>query len=37
VGKVLGANIADAAKELILSGNLRRLLQPVLQAKGLAS
>lgn len=37
VGKVLGANIPDHAKELILGGNLRRLLQPVLQARGLAS
>jgi uncharacterized protein len=37
VAKVLGANISDQAKELILGGNLRRLLQPVLQAKGMAS
>jgi hypothetical protein len=37
VGKVLGANIPDEAKEMILGGNLRGLLQPVLQAKGLAS
>jgi len=36
VGKVLGANISDQDKELILGGNLRRLLHPVLQAKGLA-
>jgi predicted TIM-barrel fold metal-dependent hydrolase len=37
VAKVLGADIPDAAKELIFGGNLRRLLQPVLQAKGMAS
>jgi uncharacterized protein len=37
VGKVLGANISDEAKELILGGNLRSLLRPVLQAKGLKS
>ena len=37
VAKVLGAEISDSAKELILGGNLRRLLQPILKAKGLAS
>jgi len=37
VGKVLGANIPQEAKEMILGSNLRGLLQPVLQAKGLAS
>jgi uncharacterized protein len=37
VAKVLGANVSSAAKELILGGNLRRLLQPVLKAKGLKS
>ena len=37
VGKVLGANISDEAKKMILGGNLRRLLQPVLRARGLAS
>lgn len=36
VAKVLGANIPEDAKKLILGGNLRRLLQPVLKAKGLA-
>ena len=35
VAKVLGAEISDAEKELILGGNLRRLLQPILTAKGL--
>jgi len=37
VGKVIGANISDHDKEKILGGNLRRMLEPVLQAKGLAS
>jgi hypothetical protein len=35
VGKVLGADVPDAAKELILGGNLRRLLEAVLRSKGL--
>jgi uncharacterized protein len=35
LSKVLGARVPDAAKELILGGNLRRLLAPVLRAKGL--
>jgi hypothetical protein len=35
IAKVLGAEISDREKELILGGNLRRLLQPVLKAKGL--
>ena len=34
LAKVIGARIPDAAKELILGGNLRRLLAPVLRAKG---
>jgi len=34
LAKVLGAEIPDAAKELILGGNLRRLLAPALRAKG---
>ena len=34
LGKVLGADVPDSAKELILGGNLRRLLAPVLRAKG---
>jgi predicted TIM-barrel fold metal-dependent hydrolase len=37
MAKVIGAEIPDSAKELILGGNLRRLLQPILKAKGLAS
>lgn len=35
LGKIFGADIADSAKRLILSGNLKRLLQPILQAKGI--
>ncbi len=34
LGKVVGADIPDSAKELIIGGNLRRLLTPVLKAKG---
>ncbi len=34
LSKVLGADVPQAAKELILGGNLRRLLTPVLRAKG---
>ncbi len=34
LAKVLGAGIPQSAKELILGGNLRRLLTPVLSAKG---
>ena len=35
LGKVFGAQIPEAAKQLILSGNLRRLLTPILQRKGI--
>jgi predicted TIM-barrel fold metal-dependent hydrolase len=34
LAKVLGADIPDSAKELALGGNLRRLLAPILRAKG---
>ena len=34
LAKVLGADVPDTAKELILGGNLRRLLTPALRAKG---
>lgn len=34
LAKVQGANISAADKRLILGGNLRRLLSPILQAKG---
>ena len=34
LSKVLGAEIPDSAKELVLGGNLRRLLTPILRAKG---
>jgi predicted TIM-barrel fold metal-dependent hydrolase len=37
LAKVLGADIPDDAKGLILGGSIRRLLQPVLKAKGLPS
>lgn len=36
IAKVLGAEIPDSAKGLILGRNLRRLLQPILKARGLA-
>jgi predicted TIM-barrel fold metal-dependent hydrolase len=34
LAKVLGADISRAAKQLILGGNLRRLLAPILKQKG---
>jgi len=34
VAKVMGANISESDKELILGGNLRRLLTPMLRKKG---
>jgi len=34
LAKVMGADIPDSAKELVLGGNLRRLLTPALRAKG---
>jgi hypothetical protein len=34
LAKVLGADIPDSAKELVLGGNLRRLFTPSLRAKG---
>lgn len=34
LAKVLGAQVPDAAKRLILGENLKRLLLPILQAKG---
>ena len=37
LAKVVGADIPDDAKRLILGGNLRRLLGPILRAKGIPS
>lgn len=34
VGKVIGADIPEPMKELIAAGNLRRLITPILKAKG---
>ena len=34
VAKAMGADIPDSAKELILGGNLRRMLGPILKGKG---
>ncbi len=34
LGKVIGAEIPETARKLILSGNLRRMLTPILKAKG---
>jgi hypothetical protein len=35
LGKVLGADIPESAKRLILGQNLKRLLKPILDAKGI--
>jgi len=35
LAKVYGAEIPDQAKRLILAGNIRRVLQPILAAKGM--
>jgi predicted TIM-barrel fold metal-dependent hydrolase len=35
LAKVLGANVPERAKIAILGGNLRRLLAPIMQAKGM--
>jgi predicted TIM-barrel fold metal-dependent hydrolase len=34
LGKVMGADLTDSARRLVLGGNLRRVLQPILNAKG---
>lgn len=36
LAKVYGAEISDADKKLILGGNLRRMLAPILRRKGVA-
>ncbi|MEN6532497.1 MAG: amidohydrolase family protein [Bryobacteraceae bacterium] len=35
LGKVMGAHVSDSVRRLILGGNLRRLLQPIFEAKGM--
>lgn len=35
LGKVLGADIPESAKQLILANNLKRLLRPILKDKGI--
>jgi predicted TIM-barrel fold metal-dependent hydrolase len=35
LAKVLGADISDSARALILAGNLKRLLRPILKEKGI--
>jgi hypothetical protein len=37
LSKVMGADIPESAKALVLGGNLRRLFAPILQAKGYRS
>jgi len=37
LAKVQGADVPDEAKRLILAGNLKRLLGPILKAKGVRS
>ncbi len=34
LGKVMGADIPESARKLILSGNLKRMLTPILKSKG---
>jgi predicted TIM-barrel fold metal-dependent hydrolase len=34
LAKVMGADVPDSAKELVLSGNMRKLFTPILRAKG---
>ena len=35
LAKVMGARISDNDKELVLAGNLKRILKPILEMKGL--
>jgi len=37
LAKIVGAEIDDEAKALILGGNIRRLLEPIMKAKGMLS
>lgn len=36
LAKVLGADLPERARRLILAGNLKRLLRPILKAKGVS-
>lgn len=36
LGKVFGANIPESAKKLIFGGNLKRMMLPILEAKGVS-
>jgi predicted TIM-barrel fold metal-dependent hydrolase len=35
ISKVLGANISDADRRLVLGGNLRRIMEPIMKARGM--
>ena len=35
MSKVMGADVSDEAKRLILGANLKRMLTPILKSKGL--
>jgi predicted TIM-barrel fold metal-dependent hydrolase len=37
LAKVYGAEISDEAKQLIFAGNIKRILRPILETKGMAS
>jgi hypothetical protein len=37
IGKVMGADIPDSTRHLILRENMRRLVQPILKAKGMTA
>ena len=35
IGKVMGADLSEADRSLVLGGNLRRLMEPIMKAKGM--
>ena len=35
ISKVTGANISDADRRLVLGGNMRRVLEPIMKARGM--